>query len=87
MAWTYADWEEQATYAAQRARLIQFRTELRNAIVAKKGADGVLYDPITVEMLLALTDKDLVRLNALVDAGSGVGLPRMVSTITPRQAY
>ncbi len=87
MAWTYADWETQADYASQRTRLILFRTELRQAMVAKQGGDGLFYDPTTIEMLLAQTDKDLVRLNALVDAQNGVGIPRVASTITPRRAY
>ncbi len=87
MAWTYAAWEEQASYSLQRTMLIQFRTELRNALVARQGADGVFYDPTTIQMLLAQTDKDLARINALVDGSTGVGMPRMVSTSTPRRAY
>lgn len=87
MAWTNAAWEEQPTYATQRAMLIQFRTELRNAMAAKQGADGVFYDPTTIQMLLAQTDKDLVRINALVDAQNGVGVPKVVPTYSPRGAY
>lgn len=87
MAWTYADWEEQTTSTAQRTRLIQFRTELRNAMSAKQGMDGAFYDPTTIGLLLEQTDRDLKRLDALVDASNGAAMPRMVSTITPRRAY
>lgn len=87
MAWTYADWEEQSTYSAQVVRLKQFRTELRNAITARTSTDNSLYDPEVIRELLASTDRDLERVQRLADAQSGVGLPRVISTISPRQAY
>lgn len=87
MAWTYADWEEQSTPAAQLVRLKQFRTELRSAIGARVEEDGVAWDPAAINALLAATDRDLERLQREADAASGVGLPRMISTTTSRRAY
>jgi hypothetical protein len=84
MAWTYSNWEEQATASAQRTRLILFRTELRDALTAKTTSDGDTYDPATIQSMLEMTNADLKRVDAQVDAENGTGMPRMVSTITPR---
>ncbi len=87
MAWTYGDWESQPTAQTQHARLILFRTELRNAITAKFQSDGTSVDAETVRMLLDMTEKDRARLQSQVDAATGLALPRMVSTYSPRRAY
>jgi hypothetical protein len=78
MAWEYADWEEQTTLSEQRSRLVQHRTELRNAITRGYSSDGESVNSSDVTKALEMSTADLAALDARIAAASGAGRPRLV---------
>jgi hypothetical protein len=80
--WTNSGYSEQATPAARLTMARAFVTELHNAITARAKGNGEEVDPATIVELLGLVKADLPGLEKESNAASGVGLPRLISTVT-----
>lgn len=70
MAWTYSDYETQATDELRLARARLFKSELINAIGPSVSADGKSRDSGQINTLLNRVDADIRRLEAAVPGGS-----------------
>lgn len=68
--WTYAGWELESGYAAQRVMLIQHRSEVRARMSGAHAGDGHSYDPDTLNRYLENLDKQLERLDELTGDAS-----------------
>lgn len=82
MQWANSAYAEQSTSEARLAMARSFVTELTNAVTSRISGNGESVDPTTVLELLKIVKTDVADLQREVDASGGVGLPRMVSTVT-----
>lgn len=80
--WTNAGYLEQTTPSARLAMARAFITEINNAITARARGNGEELDPSTLVELLKSVKADLPTLQNEADVDNGVGLPRMISTVT-----
>lgn len=81
-SWTNSGYQEQTTAAARLTMARAFITELNNAITAKAKGNGEEIDPSTLVQLMASVKTDIKALEKEANAEAGVGLPRMVTTVT-----
>jgi hypothetical protein len=80
--WTNSGYWEQTTAVARLTMARAFVTELQNAITARGKGNGEEIDPTTIVQLLQIVKSDLPKLEKEANVDSGVGLPRMISTVT-----